>query len=237
MKNSVNKIKVLAKALCGCLGLLLVGCDQFEADVVPAKFAENIRIHSDNIYLYRNSSKIRLDHFINDTLPSYENITYSAPLHGKFATFFEADNSERLGYIPDENFVGKDSITYQVCVGSTCKTATIRLYIEELIDLNTCKTVLGADVIETRVNTPVEIRYFFNDTICPGSWKSIESRAPKLGTAYPFSYSGMMTKNNGVFYYPPKNYRGTDSFIYRVYPIDSQQNGEYLEVEVIINIK
>lgn len=233
MHQGKNLKKVIGWALAiGAIGAT-GSCDTYQEDVTPKKFEKNIRIHSDDIYLYHTSA-IRLDHFVNDTLTSFENITYSAPLHGKIINNYDVGGV--IGYQPNANFVGTDSITYRVCVGQTCKTATIRLHVEEPLDPANCTNLLGADSLETAMNTPKEIRYYFNDVICPGGYEALETRPPEKGTGRSYRYSGAL-KNEVFVYIPPKNYRGTDSFVYRLFPWGTYPNGNYLEVKVKITIK
>ncbi len=239
MNQGKNLKKIIVWAFCLLVIGILGSCDIYQEDVAPQKF-ENIRINADDIYLYPTKA-IRLNHFVNDTLPAFENITYSAPLHGKIINDYDVGGV--IGYQPEANFVGTDSIAYQVCAGQTCKTATIRLHVEEPLDTVNCTNILAADSLETTMNTPKEIRHFFNDIICPGSYEVLETRAPEKGTYRLYTYSEKINsyagtlKNQVYVYTPPKNYRGTDSFVYRVYPQGGFNQQIYQEVKVKITIK
>jgi hypothetical protein len=214
----------------------LGSCDTFEEDVVPASFA-NIRIHPDEIYVYRNSI-IAIRNFVNDTLESFENVTYTAPLNGKLTTVFTG-NEDVLAYQPNPDYVGADSLTYQVCVGNTCKTAKIKFIVELPTSPNNCQYAVGEDIVETKMNTPVDIRMFVNDIICPQGHQ-LQWWPPQKGTyqIYDYTHTGSSSQKNMVFrYFPPKDYRGPDSFIYRLYPPGTYPDGAYLQMEVKITIK
>lgn len=236
MKTPFKIWKALFVCLASLTGFGLTGCDKFEEDTLPESFTK-IRIHPDEIYVYRNNI-IALQPFVNDTLDSYENVTYTAPKNGRLTTVFSGVK-DMLAYQPNEGYVGKDSITYQVCVGNTCKSAKIRFIVEEPVGFTNCQYSVGKDSVGTKMNTPVDIRPMVNDVICPMG-NQLQWWEPQRGTyrIYDYTHTGSFSVKNMVFRYtPPKNYRGTDSFIYRLYPPGTYPNGAYLQMEVKVTIE
>lgn len=180
-------------------------------DVAPGELAE-FRLNPDNIYIFNagTSSAVRLDPLLNDSIKVALTITYSRPENGKI----EFIDKEGWFYTPDVDFFGVDEIIYTGCYRTTCKSATIRMIVEEPFDPETCEFEINGEDIETPMDTPVEILIFGNDVICRYMGMSVFS--PEHGTFNTYSYSGNY-KNTVYIYQPPKGFTGTDRFKYRIF--------------------
>lgn len=189
--------------------------DGMEKDIIPNNFKQ-IQLRSDEIYIYNGGSAYgtRLDPLLNDSIKVAVDVSYSSPTSGVI-TFID---NEGWFYKPDENFFGEDNFTYTACHGTECETASIKLYVEHPLDVNTCVSELVGENVVTSKNQPVEIRVFINDMICPFAGSGINS--PQKGTFNYYSYAGGF-KNTVYIYYPPKDFVGTDQFTYRVFTNDA----------------
>ena len=217
--------KLLPSAFLFALTFLFSGCDEPFEDPLPPTFFM-MQLNPDDIYLYNaEGAQVRLDPLLNDSLKVDATVTYSVPLHGEI-NFIQ---NEGWFYTPDEGFYGIDNITYTVCHKDECGTASITMYVEELPDPETCTFEINGEAVETEANQPVEIRIFSNDIVCTYNGMSVNS--PEKGLFTTYTYSGSY-KNTVYVYFPPKDYRGTDRFSYRIFT----PNG-YLETYCEITIK
>lgn len=196
---------------------ILTACDESTEDIIPTIFYE-MELKPDDIYMYNSGNPIgvRLDPLLNDSIKVGVTVTYSSPKHG-VVQFIENEGSY---YTPESEFFGIDTITYNVCFNEICKSETIRMIVEEPLDWENCSPEIYEEHEITTVNTPIEIRIFLNDVMC--GFNAIEVRSPEKGTFTTYSYSGTY-KNTVYVYYPPKNFKGVDSFKYRVFE-DYQNN-------------
>jgi hypothetical protein len=192
----------------------LAGCDDGLEDAVPKSFL-NIQLNSDEIFLYNGGSSygVRLDPLVNDSIKVDVTVSYSTPGSGTI-TFIQ---NEGWFYKPNDGFIGTDEITYTVCHDTDCFSAAITMRVEEPVDLNTCTFEINGESVETQKDTPIAIRIFVNDVVCPYQGSSASS--PEKGTFSTFTYSGTF-KNIVYVYYPPKGFVGTDRFKYRLFTSD-----------------
>ena len=205
--------------------LLLNGCDEPFEEPLPSTYFM-MQLNPDDVYMYNaEGAQVRLDPLLNDSLKIDATVSYSTPLHGTI-TFIE---NEGWFYNPDEGFFGIDNITYTICHAEGCGSASITMYIEEPLDPENCQFEISGETVETDMNQPIEIRIFANDIICQYLGMSIAS--PEKGRFTSYSYSGSY-KNTVYVYYPPKNFRGTDQFKYRIFTPDGD-----LEAFCTITIK
>ncbi|MBC5994565.1 Ig-like domain-containing protein [Pontibacter cellulosilyticus] len=221
--------------LVACIGCF-AACDQFEEDVVPVSFGGDLKIHPDNLYVYNNKTS-RVHSEANDTIVSFDKKTYSTPINGTLVANFDGIEGT-MGYRPNPGFVGTDSLTYQVCSGQTCKTAKIKLIVEEPVDPANCTTTIQPDFVKTKRDKPVEIRMFVNDIICPSPSVAAYYNAPSRGTVrYVNYFEGW--KNDVWIYTPAKGFVGVDSFTYKFYPngYTGSSTDKYLEAEVRITVE
>lgn len=124
--------------------------------------------------------------------------------------FFDANYS--LNYLYSSGIV--DSLKYQVCIGGTCQSATVRL---SLVN-NSCDTLLRAvdDVYSvpdsTQTSIQVSLDVVSNDVLCGNYFIDIET-APNIGTAE--------IDGNTILYTTSANDVSNDSLQYRLCDPDS----------------
>ncbi|WP_165864852.1 Ig-like domain-containing protein [Rufibacter latericius] len=199
------------------LGLFSWGCDQEQGDELPLSF-QDFKIYPDEMYTLKNNggwSTFELRPLVNDSIRTQVTIKYSQPVHGQLAS--GCNGGTEMCYVFKEDFVGDDSLTYTVCSDKICKTEKILLHIEEPLPTSQCISKLGADSLETTMNTPKEIKLFANDILfCPGgsSYGPIVVQ-PRHGSLRFYDYGGTSYKSVTFIYTPHANYVGEDSFTYR----------------------
>ena len=211
--------------------IFLTSCDTYEADVVPISFQE-FELKRDTAFTVMGTDPVNEFPLIiwplaNDSLKIKATVTYGQPRHGRV---FQ-DTIGHVYYERESNYVGLDSITYQVCGENSCKTEKLIIIVEPRLDPTNCTTRLTPYTIETLKNTSVEIRVHRKDIICPLSPQQSYFK-PQLGTFASYPYSGS-SKSIVFVYYPPKDFVGDDTFRYRIYT----DNTNYLENTIPIRVK
>jgi hypothetical protein len=200
-------------SLCLCLLMLisLCGCEEPIDDTIPVTFLK-MNVVSDEIYTINSPSEIgtRLDPLVNDSIKADVTITYGDPSHGVI-TFIE---NEGWFYKAEEGYVGLDNFDYTLCNKDGCASASITVHVEAPYDPENCTFEVIGETVTTAKDTPIEIRIFLNDTVCPYMGCGVYS--PEKGTFFEYSYSGSF-KNIVYVYYPPKGYTGTDRFKYKLF--------------------
>lgn len=219
--------------------LLLGGCEQVEEDVIPISFQE-FTLYPDEIYVMNSNERelsspdlyrVVLTPLVNDSIRTKATLTFGQPLHGQLSTDCWGEVGSTC-YQPSGDFSGVDSLTYTVCSENICKSATIRINVEKLPDLGTCVKSLGADSLETYVNTPNEIKIFANDEFCDQLPYAPVIKYPDHGTIRFYDYMGTY-RNTTFVYYPNKDFVGEDYFVYRV----NWFGGEAEDMRVKITVK
>ncbi|WP_299060350.1 Ig-like domain-containing protein [uncultured Polaribacter sp.] len=140
---------------------------------------------------------------------------------------------DTITYIPNPNYNGPDSITYQICdADGDCDTATVDVTVISVNDLPLANTDPASVNEGATVNVPV----LANDTFGgdgPSTGTITITTAPTNGTA---------VVNNGgtpndptddtVVYTPTGNYNGPDSFVYQI--CDSNADCDTATVNVTV---
>ncbi|GEO05072.1 hypothetical protein AAE02nite_27360 [Adhaeribacter aerolatus] len=228
MMNKICCIK-LFWLLAGSLLIFLPGCDTYEADVVPISF-QQFELKRDSAFTYvRKQSTdwpLLINPLVNDSLKVHATVTYGEPRHGRV---FQEGNY--LYYEHELNYVGLDSMTYEVCTENICKTEKMIFVIENRLDPNNCTTRLTSFTVETLKNSPIDIRIHRKDIICPTAGNRSYFK-PQLGNYSDYRYSGS-PKATVMVYYPPKDFVGDDFLRYRIYT----DNTNYLENMITIRVK
>ncbi|MGV3586061.1 MAG: hypothetical protein ACO1OF_03575 [Adhaeribacter sp.] len=228
MMKKFNIYKLIS-LLAGGLFLFLGGCDTYESDVVPLSF-QQFELKRDSAFTYNRKEAtdwpLLINPLANDSLKVKATVTYGEPRHGKI---IQEDNY--VYYEHELNYVGLDSLTYQVCTENICKTEKIIFVIEPRLDPNNCTTRLTPFTVETLKNTSVDIRVHRKDIICPTTGSRMYYK-PQLGNYGDYHYSGS-PKATVMVYYPPKDFVGDDTFRYRIYT----DNTNYLENIITIRVK
>lgn len=231
MKHFLSRLKVVVALM---VLVAFGGCDQEEDDILPRSFQE-FSLYPDQIYIFNDNGSwiTRLDPLANDSIKTEVNVTYDQPQKGQLVPDYDGPGT--MGYKPNINFYGVDSLNYTVCNAELCKTEKIKLIVEESFDQASCVTMLRADSLETTKNTFKGIWIFENDIICYNDdYGGTYIEKPIKGTFKTINYSGSY-KNTIYVYYPPKDFVGEDSFRYRVYT--SRDRSVYQEIIVKVTIK
>ena len=195
--------------------LALTGCEDDLNDKIPSSFLV-IEVNPDDIYLYNNGGNpygVRLDPLVNDSIKVDVTVSYTTPNFGVISFI----QNEGWYYKPNEGFTGIDKVTYSVCHKDECFSAPINIFVEEPVSPSDCVFEINGESVETKKDSPVAIRIFLNDTVCPYQGSSLAS--PEKGKFETFSYSGSF-KNIVYVYYPPKGFTGTDRFSYKLFTDD-----------------
>ncbi|WP_242929198.1 cadherin-like domain-containing protein [Pontibacter vulgaris] len=230
MRSHLSRLRMLQVFV----GLLLLwGCDTATSDVLPSFFRE-FKLYADEIYTFNSNNDyiLRLDPLVNDSIKAEVNVTYSQPLHGRLLPEFDGPGT--MGYKPNQNFYGADSLEYTVCLNNDCQTEKIKLIVEQPYDPATCQTQLNGETLETTKNTSKQLRIFLNDVICYSTIGGIAVYKPEKGTFEEIQYAGSY-KNTIYVYIPPKDFVGEDSFRYRVYT--TRDYTTYQEIVVPVTVR
>jgi large repetitive protein len=116
-------------------------------------------------------------------------------------------------YLPNTNFVGKDSIQYQICnnlVPAECSKAWLYITVQALPTTLNDKPVASPDIAQTLVNVPVTGKVTNNDTDPEGQ--------PLVASLLSNPTNGTLVFNpDGTFTYTPNpGFVGKDTFKYKV---------------------
>ena len=199
--------------------------------MVPISFQE-FQLLTDEVYSYKDRT-IELYPLLNDSLRTEFTLSYNNPAVGELVPDINGEGT--MGYKPLAGYAGLDSLTYQVCTESTCKTAKIRLIIESPADPTNCTTMLQGESVETKVNTPIEIRPFMNDVLCfEYMFGGISVDQPEHGVFYTVQYNEH-PKSWIYIYHPNKNFRGQDEIRYRYYT--NPNLSTYIEATAKITVR
>jgi Bacterial Ig domain/Bacterial cadherin-like domain len=117
------------------------------------------------------------------------------------------------GYIPANNFTGKDSVQYQICNNQTpveCSKAWLYINVAPAPTTANDKPLANPDVAQTLVNTPVTGKVTNNDTDPEGGVLTVTTLTnPTNGT--------LLMNPDGTFTYTPNaGFTGKDKFTYKV---------------------
>ncbi|MCY9879266.1 cadherin-like domain-containing protein [Vibrio natriegens] len=116
-------------------------------------------------------------------------------------------------YLPDANFSGSDSFTYQICdEGGLCDTATVTINVTPVNDPPAAED----DLVTTPEDTPVTVDAATNDSDVDGNLD------PSTASVVVEPEYGTVTDNgDGTFtYIPAPNANGPDSFTYQICDTD-----------------
>jgi len=137
-----------------------------------------------------------------------------------------ADNT--INYVPNADFVGTDTFTYEVTVTNTDGTTTTEIATVEVV-VDPIADVID-DTASTDFETPVTIDVLANDTF-EGTSIAVTS------VSTPANGSVVINADNTVSYTPNTNFFGTDTFTYTVTVThaDGSTNTETATVTITID--
>jgi gliding motility-associated-like protein len=150
-----------------------------------------------NVYVLENDQQTENDPFSIST--------FTQPANGTVT-----QNGNILVYTPNNNYIGTDQFTYTICDDDGCSTATVYLWINEVVEPPTgTPPVANNDSANTNEDSPVTINVTANDAATEGDPFSITTfTQPAHGTV---TQSG-----SSLIYTPANNYNGTDQFTYTI---------------------
>ena len=147
------------------------------------------------------------DLLTNDTDPDGDTLTITAvtdPPNGSASI----DVSGDVVYIPDPDFSGVDTFTYQVCDPTgACDTATITV----TVDPDNDPPVAIDDTATTVEDTPVNVTVLANDSDPEGDLLTVT----QIVTA-PTNGSAVINPDGTITYTPNPNFTGVDGFQYEI---------------------
>ncbi|WP_143751907.1 Ig-like domain-containing protein, partial [Maribacter sp. 4U21] len=116
-----------------------------------------------------------------------------------------------LNYVPDPNFNGTDTFTYEVCDDAgDCQTATVTVTVEEESDA----PVVTDDTATVDEDNPVTVDILANDND-NADGGSIDPVSVSI-TGAPANGTVVINPDGTVTYIPNADFNGTDSFTYQV---------------------
>lgn len=179
---------------------------------------------------------------VNDTVTTYKNRSVAVPVlfndknlsdggtsvkvHIKPSNGSAVVNPDKsITYAPKQDFFGVDSLWYFVSdIDGDYSLA--KMVVEVMNRENNIPSAID-DVAETFINTDVIIEVLANDKYLTDGVKSVSIiNAPVNGNCTVDSY-------NRIIYTPMNEYKGSDSFTYRVCDIDDECDEATVEVTVI----
>ncbi|PWJ45034.1 Ig-like domain-containing protein [Sediminitomix flava] len=129
----------------------------------------------------------------------------------------EIDSSGVLVYTPPTDFVGTDTIVYQICdlgVPPLCDTDSVFISVLPTPSPPNEPPVAIRDDVETDANTPINIKVIKND-VDPDN--NIDSTSIEIITPSPISGTVVVINDDGsIDYTPAPNFVGIDVLIYQV---------------------
>ncbi len=168
----------------------ITSCDLFQNDDGPR---HQIELQNDNLFTTINLPA-QVDILINDQFSGEITITIAQPIHGQAAL---NSQGKILTYTPAKDYVGRDSLTYQVCNRDKCQSA--KVLFRMLPDCHSYPQNFTLDKEEAFSNFDL-----FGPNPCLNGTSELV-QLPKHGT---------VILNNNIFSYTPaKGYIGPDSLV------------------------
>ena len=152
---------------------------------------------NDDYFTMSKNSVLPLEVYLNDNITDNASLTFSSTTKGQVSFL---DN--QLVYTPNTDFLGLDTITYEVCLGQNCKMATSIINVVEF-----CNISAGNDVVSVIKNQELTHNILENDDFC-GLFNLSISIPPSNGVA--------TIENNKILYTPNTDYLGSDILQYKL---------------------
>ncbi|MEZ4884217.1 MAG: Ig-like domain-containing protein [Chitinophagales bacterium] len=197
----------------GCVVFSYIVCDSFNAcDTAQVGVAvgdvdclNNAPIAVDDDFTTPQGTAISFDVLENDSDPDGDNLTAAPITEPANGTLLQEEDGT-FTYIPNADFIGTDYFLYTACDDGTtpplCDTAVVTIVVQPS---EVEPIVANPDIVQTAVNTPIDIPVLDNDEGAGLTVSGIVTD-PENGTA--------TTDGTTVIYTPDTDFVGTDYFIY-----------------------
>lgn len=182
----------------------LVGCDKVVSDDVLPSNTKDLQLVGARLESVINQ-KLSLKNMLgNDVISQNAVVRLGKPANG-----FVVANGDSSGYtyVPKANFVGIDSIPYQICQGRNCDSSIVVVVIKDSVD-NSCKLQAQPDFITVANDSSTQYPVYINDVAC-GRFIIRLDGAPTHGTAF-------IDQQSRVVYTPTQGYLGADKVAYSI---------------------
>lgn len=181
------------------LVFLLSACDKLEEDTKPI-LTSKLTLKND-YYTTTVNQAIQLQVLANDTITNQATINFGMPLHGKIQA---TGTPGTVFYQPDQNFIGTDSVTYQVCVAGNCISALVKI---DVLSNIPCTVSVSDDTITVYQNQTTGINILQNDVAC--------NKMPQI--VQPAQHGqASINSNKQLNYTPATGFTGTDEVYYAI---------------------
>ncbi|HAV1550723.1 TPA: tandem-95 repeat protein, partial [Vibrio parahaemolyticus] len=158
----------------------------------------------------------------NDTFESTDKVVSLDAENGPKNGTVIVNNDGTVTYIPDDNYVGKDTFTYVVTSGGVSESTTVEVNVTPVNDAPVAKD----DIATTQEDTAVTIDVLPNDTDVDGDTLSIQS------ASVPEAQGKVEIVEGKLVFTPAENFNGDAEITYTV--TDGQLTDE-AKVAVTVN--
>lgn len=191
---------------------LIVGCNQADKDVVPAKIKNNPVVATSDVVKTLPGGRVVVDLLKNDRISANAGISLLKNYLKKGSAEFIKQGI--VMYTPNDSTSGTDTLAYTICPpGQPCDTGAVQIAIIP----NIPDTIKGAapDFATTKPGIPVGIDVLKNDNFSDST--NQDSSQKRVEIVQP-SKNGSTTVANGyyVIYTPNQGFTGKDWFVYGV---------------------
>ncbi|EHR6436276.1 tandem-95 repeat protein [Vibrio parahaemolyticus] len=142
----------------------------------------------------------------NDTFESTDKVVSLDAENGPKNGTVIVNNDGTVTYIPDDNYVGKDTFTYVVTSGGVSESTTVEVNVTPVNDAPVAKD----DIATTQEDTAVTIDVLPNDTDADGDKLSIES------ASVPKEQGTVEVVDGKLVFTPAENFNGDAEITYTV---------------------
>ncbi|HSI89783.1 MAG TPA: Ig-like domain-containing protein, partial [Adhaeribacter sp.] len=176
----------------------LSSCDKFKDDVQPAKMSQ--LIVNDDHFVTKKNQGLQFNVLTNDSVGSNATLQFTQPRNG----LIQPGTNGNVQYVPVQNFVGTDSLTYTACVGNDCASALVTINVQP-DSINTCTLIARNDSLITTENQTFTLDILQNDSHCNGSLSL---------ASLPVNGQARINASKQLVYAPNTNFTGTDRLTY-----------------------
>lgn len=183
------------------LMLMVTSCESFKEDTRPAGASKELLLQHDT-YVTTANKAIIIRPLANDAIFAATRFTMGTPAVGQLV-HLAADSFQ---YRPAVNYIGADSISYQLQDDRGTHQGMVRIWINRGQD--SCQLVTVPDLVETVAFSTISFNPVLNDVNCdPVGLHSFEQ--PRNGQL-------VLSQRNTLRYTPRPGFVGTDTAIYYI---------------------